>query len=119
MEAIKILGVGLVNFVVRFAVGGALFMGMEMNPESFMFGFILTVVAFVTTCVFLKYVMKPTSMNEAFSIVAVWFVLTLVLDALTAKPVVQVDVGYLFSQIQVWTRSLVMFAAIPFAINKS
>ncbi len=118
MKIVKILGFGLVNYVVRFAVGGALFTGMKMNPEGFWFGFILTAVAFVSTLVFLKYAVKPGSIKEGFGIVFVWFIITLGLDALTAEPIVQVDVNYLFSELQVWTRSLVMFVAIPLAVRK-
>ncbi|HYE22734.1 MAG TPA: hypothetical protein VD998_04050 [Verrucomicrobiae bacterium] len=119
MKTLKILGFGLINYIVRFAVGGALFMGAKMNPTGFWYGFILTAVAFVVSLLLLKFVMKPSSLSESLRVAFIWVIMCLALDAATAKPIVQVDLGFLFTEIQTWTRSLIILVAALFAVKKN
>lgn len=111
VKSLKVVGVGVVNFLARFFVGGMLLLGLKMNPESFVFGFILTVTAFAVAFLLLRFVMKPNTRAAAVKIALVWMVLALLLDVVTAVPIVQVSVSYLLSEVQTWTRLFAILLA--------
>lgn len=111
MKSLKVIGVGVVNFLARFFVGGMLLLGLKMNPETFVFGFILTVTALVVAFLLLRFVMKPNTRASAVKIALVWTVLALLLDMVTAEPVVKVFVPYLLSEVQTWTRLFAILLA--------
>jgi hypothetical protein len=117
VKTLKTLGVGVVNFLARFIVGGILFMGVGMNAEGFAFGVLLTLAAAIVAYVLLKYVMKPASTGEAVKIALVWVVIAAVLDLATAQPVVGVAPSFLATQIQFWTRLLAIVAVAPFTFR--
>lgn len=106
-----IIGIGAVNYAIRFAVGGLLFMGLQLNPEGIAFGSVVTLTAFIAAYILLRYAVKSASRGEALGIAAVWMLIALVLDAITAQPIVGVTAGYLFSEPQVWTRLFAIIAA--------
>lgn len=114
MRFLKVVGIGVVNFLARFFVGGVLLLGLKMNPETFVFGFILTVTAFVVAFLLLRFVMKPNTRTAAVKIALVWMALALLLDVVTAVPVVQVSVSYLLSGVQTWTRLFAILLAALF-----
>jgi hypothetical protein len=118
-RAAAIVGFGLINYLARFIVGGVLFMGLRMDPASFAFGFILTATAALAAYVLLKFVMKPGTVRQALIIAAVWAAMALILDILTAEPVVQVTVSYLLAQPQTWTRLIVILLVAPFTVRKN
>ena len=113
----KTIGYGIVNFLIRFIIGGILFMGVKMNPITPPYGIILTLVALITAYVLLRYVMKPSSVNEAITIAVIWIIIALVLDVITAKPIVKVEVSTLLREWQTWTRLLVMLVVAPFSVS--
>ena len=108
---------GIANYLIRFVVGGVLFMGVKLNPEGFAFGFLLTATALVTAYCLLKFVIKPQSLGEGMAIALVWAGIALVLDILTAEPVVGVSASYLLTQPQAWTRLLAIVAVAPFTVK--
>ena len=116
---VKIIGFGVLAFLTRFLVGGILFQGIKMNPLGFWFGFLITVTALIVAYVLLRFVMKPQSVKEAVFIAIVWVVIALFLDIVTAKPIVGVSVSFLLSQIQAWTRLLVIVLVAPFTVQKT
>ncbi len=118
MKTSKILGFGLVNFILRFIVGGVLYMGIKMDPMGFGYGFLMTLTAGVVAYVLLKFVMKPVTTTEALKIAFVWIIIALVIDVLTAEPIVKVSVSSLFSELQTWTRLAVMLLVAPFTVRK-
>ena len=115
----KIIGFGVLAFLARFIVGGILFQGIKINPLGFWFGFLVTVTALIVAYVLLRFVMKPQSAKEAVFIAIVWVVMALFLDVVTAKPIVGVSISFLLSQIQVWTRLLVIVLVAPFTVQKA
>src|SRR3989344_5866351 len=115
-RTVKVIGFGLINFIARFIVGGILLLGVKMNPTGLGFGSLITVVALVIAYVLLKFVMKPRTIKEALGIAGVWVVMALVLDMVTAEPIVGVTVPYLFSELQTWTRLVVILIVAPFAV---
>jgi len=90
VKARQVIGVGIVNYLARFLVAGALFQGLKMNPESFAFGFATTAVALVAAYVLLRFVMKPTSVKQALTIAVGWAVMALAIDAATARPLLNI-----------------------------
>lgn len=86
-------------------------MGLKIDPQSFMFGATLTVAALIIAYVLLRLVMKPASRRQAVKIAMIWAMIALVLDILTAKPIVMVPVAVLLSQVQAWTRLLAIVVA--------
>ncbi len=113
MKVFKIILFGLINYFLRFALGGFLYMGTNMNPIGFWYGFSLTTASFIFTLIFLKFVIKPETTKNAIGIIFTWILIALVLDIISAGPVVHIEIGYLLSEIQTWTRLFVMFLAIP------
>ena len=113
----KIILFGFINYIVRFAVGGFLFMGIKMNPIGFWYGSLLTLTALISTLIFLKFIIKPKTSKSAAKTIIIWILIALALDIVTAEPIVHVNISYLLSEIQTWTRLLIMFLAIPFAKN--
>lgn len=118
-KAIKVIGCGLLAFVARFMVGGILFQGVKMNPQSFAFGFLVSMTALVAAYVLLKLVIKPQTTKEALGIAMVWMVIALLLDVVTARPIVGVTATYLLPEIQTWTRLLVILLIAPFTVHKT
>ncbi len=118
MRIAKIVGFGLVNYAVRFAVGGLLYKVVAMNPLGFGYGFLLTLTAFVASFIFLRFVIKPITLNEALFIAGVWVVMALVLDIVTAQPIVGVTPSYLLQELQTWTRLLAVLAAGFFSVRQ-
>ena len=116
--AAKILGLGLAVYVVRFALGGILYIQVGINPTTFMYGFWLTVAAGVMAYLLLKFAVKPTSTKEALTVAFVWVILALVIDMITAKPVINVPISYLFAEIQTWARVGIMLLVAPFTVKK-
>ncbi len=119
MKTTKILGFGLVNFIIRFIVGGILYMGIKMDPIGFWYGFLMTVTAGVVAYILLKSVMKPQTTGEALKIAFVWIIIALIIDVLTAEPIVKVSVSSLFSELQTWTRLAVILLIAPFTVSKT
>jgi|SRR3989344_897649 len=116
---LKIIGFGVLNFLVRFLVGGILFQAIKMDPLGFWFGFLLTATALIVSYLLLRFVVKPQSVKEAVIIALVWIVIALFFDIITAKPIVGVSVFFLFSQIQAWARLLVILAVAPLTAQKA
>lgn len=119
MSKTKIFIYGLINYAIRFFVAGYLYMGAGMNPVGFNYGLILTLLATVLAFVLLKYLVKPNSTNEAVKIALVWIVMALILDIITAEPIVHVTISSLFTELQTWTRLLVILIVAPFTIKKA
>jgi len=117
-KGLRRLGWGFVNYLVRFFVGGVLFMGIKMNPEGFTYGFLLTATAAVTAYCLLRFIVKPHSLKEAIKISLAWATLALILDITTAQPIIGIDASYLLSEVQTWTRLLAIIAVAPFVIQK-
>jgi short subunit fatty acids transporter len=118
LSPIKLIGFGIVNYAIRFAVGGFLFLGLKMNPTGFLYGFLLTLTAFVVAYLLMRFFLKPKSKKEAFLAAGMWILIAFALDAATAEPIVRVPVESLFREPQTWTRALVILLAAPFAIRK-
>ncbi len=114
----NIFFVGLLNFFLRFLVGGVLLLGAKLNPTSLLFGFLLTLTALVVAVLLLRFVVKPTSLREALAVSVVWVGIALLLDVVTAEPIVKVSVPYLFSEPQTWTRLAAIVVAAPLAVRK-
>lgn len=119
MRITKILGIGLLNYLIRFAVGGVLMMGVKMDPEGLAFGVILTVVAFLAAIGLLRFVIKPATLKEALTVAVSWVIIALILDILTAQPIVKVPASYLLSELQTWTRLAAILLAAPLAVSGS
>ncbi len=119
MNIFKILLFGLINYAIRFAIGGFLYMGIAMNPVGFWYGFSMTLTSLILTIIFLKFVIKPETRKNAASTITIWILIALILDIVTARPIIHIDISYLLSEIQTWTRLFVMFLAVLFIKNKS
>ncbi|TSC71740.1 MAG: hypothetical protein G01um101438_942 [Parcubacteria group bacterium Gr01-1014_38] len=111
MRVLKVIGFGILNFVGRFLVGGILFAGLKINPETFVFGATLTVTAFLLAYGLLRFVMRPPTRAAAVKIAFVWILIAALFDAMTAGPIVNVSAAYLFSEVQTWTRLLAILVA--------
>ena len=122
MKAVKnvklIVGVGLANYLIRFAVAGVLLRGVGVDPTGVAFGALVTIVALLAAYVLLKFVMKPASRADAFRIALVWVVIALILDAITGVTLLKLPLGYYFSEWQTWTRLIVILLVAPFAVRK-
>jgi hypothetical protein len=118
MRIFKIILFGIIAFAIRFAVGGALYMGAKINPQGFWYGVILSFVAFLATLIFLRFVIKPKSLREALGIAVLWTIFAIILDIASAGPILHVPIRYLFSEIQVWTRLIAIIIAAFFAVRK-
>lgn len=119
MKTIKIILLGVINFVIRFGVAGFLLMGVQMDPVGCWFGFLLTLIPLVVSFVFLKYLIKPASLKEALSVALLWVVIAILLDMITAKPIVHVDIPSLFRELQFWTRVIIILVIAPFTVRKN
>lgn len=114
---IKLLIWGIVNFIARFAVGGVLYKG-GMDPVGFLYGALLTLTALIVAYVLARFVMKPATQKEAWKIGIVWVLIALVLDMVTAEPIVGVTVGLLLSELQTWTRLAAIVVGVMLGVKK-
>jgi len=119
MNTMKLIGFGLVNYLIRFIIGGILFQGVKMNPEGLAFGFIMTAVALVAAYLLMRFVMKPRTMGEALTIALAWIVIAFVIDILSARPLLKITIGYYLSEPQFWTRLLAILIVAPFVMKRS
>ncbi len=115
MKTVKLVGFGILNYAVRFAVGGLLYKAVEMDPLGFWYGFLLTLTALIASFIFLRFVIKPANLGEAMFAAGVWVVIALALDIITAEPIVGVTPVYLLQETQTWTRLIAVFLAGLFA----
>lgn len=115
----KLIGFGLINYIIRFAAAGILFQVLKVNPEGFLFGFIVTVVALIAAYFLLKFVMRPRSVGEAVMIALVWIAIAFVIDIISAGALLKITIGYYLSEPQFWTRLLAILAVTPFVVKRS
>jgi glucan phosphoethanolaminetransferase (alkaline phosphatase superfamily) len=115
----KLIGFGLVNYLIRFIIGAILFQGVKMNPEGFAFGFILTAVALVAAYILMRFVMKPRSMGEALTIALVWIAIAFAIDIISAGAILKITIGHYLSEPQFWTRLLAILVVVPFVLKRS
>jgi hypothetical protein len=115
----KAFAVGLLNFLARFMVGGALWYGVKLNPEGFAYGMLLTITALIFAVLFMRFLMKPRTLNDALLIGCLWAGFALLLDVLTLGIVFNlVTVPYLLSEAQTWTRAAAVVAAAFVAVKR-
>jgi|SRR3989344_1828450 len=119
MNTMRLISFGLVNYLIRFVIGGILFQGVKMNPEGFAYGLILTIVALVAAYLLMRFVMKPRSVGEALTIALVWIAIAFVIDILSAGPLLKITIGYYLSEPQFWTRLLAILIVAPFVMKRS
>lgn len=93
-------------------------MGIKMDPMGFGYALLLTLTALVVAYVLLKFAMKPQSSSQALNIAFVWVIMALVIDVLTAEPIVKVSINTLFGELQTWTRLAVILLIAPFTVKK-
>ena len=118
MKNVKIIGFGILNFIIRFAIGGFLFLGIKIDPVGFLYGFLLTLTAFTSSYLLLRFAIKPVKLKEALIISVIWAFMALVFDIATAEPIVRIPISSLFGEIQTWTRLSVIILAAFFATSK-
>ena len=118
MKNVKLIGIGLVNYLIRFGVAGVLFQGLKVNPEGAFFGVTITLVALVVAYLLLRFVMRPATIAEALRVAVVWVLLALVLDVITGITLLKLPLGYYFSEWQTWTRLAAILAVAPFSVRK-
>ena len=111
MKLIKHIALGFANFLLRFIVGGLLYEGMRMDAEGLIFGFLITLTSFSASYLLFKRFIKPNNRKYAVQVSITWILIALMLDILTAGPILHIPATYLLSQPQVWIR----LAAIPLA----
>jgi len=119
MNYFKIITFGVVNYLIRFAIGGMLYLGAGINPVGLGYGTTLTAVALISSYLFLRFVIKPRSMAEAFEIAAIWVAIAFILDVVTAQPIVHVSILYMLGEWQFWTRLAIMVLVVPAVFTKS
>ena len=115
----KLVGLGLLNYLIRFLIAGALFQGVGMDPVGIPFGVIITLVSFVAAFLLLRFLVKPNSQREAWKAGLVWVVLALLLDAITGMTLLKLPLVAYFSEWQVWTRAVAILVAAFLSVRQS
>ncbi len=107
--SVKILSLGLIVSLVRFAIGGALWYGAGLNPISFSYGLILTIASLILAFITMYFLVRPKTLSEGFSTALIWTIISLALDIILLGPILKTaTVYYLLSEIQIWIRALII-----------
>lgn len=117
---LKVTVFGILNFLGRFLVGGILINVLKLNPIGFSFGFWITLTTLIVAYILMKYVVRPISTQKALKVGVTWAAIALILDIIAEVFILRiVSTSYLLSEIQTWTRLLVIVLVAPLTVRKN